>query len=127
MIKQDLQKIIGRNLYKIRTQQNMTREQLAEKVGISATFYANLESGNKMMSIVTLRKLADALYVSTDSLLFEERPNEQITSIQMLLQDQPEQVVTFAEKIVRLCVSDLPVKDDDIIDEGVAVRDGCGV
>lgn len=127
MKKQDLQKIIGRNLYHIRTAQNLTREQLAEKVGISATFYANLESGNKMMSLVTLRKLADALCISSDSLLYEDRPNERITSIQMLLQDQPELVVAFVEEIVRLCVRDLPSKDTGIVDEGVAIKDGCGV
>lgn len=108
MLKQDLQNIIGRNLHRIRTQQNMTREALAERVGISATFYANLECGNKMMSMLTLRKLADVLCVSTDSLLYEDRPNERITSIQMLLQEQPDQVTAFAEKLIRLCVTELP-------------------
>lgn len=127
MVKQELQKVMGRNLYRIRTQQSMTREELAEKVGISATFYANLECGNKMMSMVTLRKLTDVLCVSSDSLLYENRPNERITSIQMLLQNQPDELVAFAEKIIRLCVSELPKDDHAITEEGVAVQDGCGV
>lgn len=127
MIKQELQKIIGRNLYRIRIQQNMTREELAEKVGISATFYANLECGNKMMSLVTLRKLADVLCVSSDSLIYENRPNERITSVQMLLQDQPDELVAFTEKMVRLCVSEFPNDDRDTNNKGVAVPDGCGV
>lgn len=127
MVKQELQKIIGQNLYRIRTEQNLTREALAEKVGISATFYANLECGNKMMSMITLRKLTDALSVSADSLLYEDRPNKRITSIQMLLQDQPDHIVAFVETLVRLCVSDFPKDGSSITEEGVAVRDECGV
>lgn len=127
MEKQALQKMIGQNLYHARTQQNLTQDQLAEKAGISTTFLANLECGNKMMSTVTLRKLADILCVSTDSLLYENRPNDRVRSIQMLLQDQPEEVVAFAEKLIRLCITDLPQMDKKIENEGVVVRDGCGV
>lgn len=106
MTKEELQKLIGQNLYRIRTSQNMTREELAAKVGISTTFYANLESGNKMMSMVTLRKMADVLCVSTDSLLYDDRPNERIHSIQMLLRDQPDRVSSFSEKMIRLYISE---------------------
>ena len=108
MDKQALQKMIGQNLHFARTQQKMTQDQLAEKAGISTTFLANLECGNKMMSTVTLRNLADILCVSTDSLLYEDRPNNRTRSIQMLLQDQPEEVAAFAEKLIRLCIADLP-------------------
>lgn len=112
MTKKELQKIIGQNLLHARTRLGLTQEDLADKVEISTTFYANLECGNRMMSIVTLRKLADALCVSTDSLLFDDRPNAQIHSIQMMLQDQPNKVVSLSEKIIRACVDELSPIDN---------------
>ena len=112
MTKKELQKIIGQNLLHARTRLGLTQEDLADKVEISTTFYANLECGNRMMSIVTLRKLADALCVSTDSLLYDDRPNAQIHSIQMMLQDQPNKVVSLSEKIIRACVNELSPVDN---------------
>ena len=107
MTKKELQRIIGQNLLHARTRLGLTQEDLADKVEISTTFYANLECGNRMMSIVTLRKLADALCVSTDSLLYDNRPNEQIHSIEMMLHDQPAKVVSLSEKLIRACVDEL--------------------
>jgi transcriptional regulator with XRE-family HTH domain len=104
MQKHDLQQIIGNNLRRIRIDSGLTREQLAEKVGVSTTFYANLECGNKMMSVITLRKLADVLGVSTDALLYEERPCENIDRIQMILRTQPASLVTFSERLIQFCV-----------------------
>ena len=46
--------IIGMNLQRLRTQYGLTQEQLAEKVGISTSFYANLERRNKGVSISVL-------------------------------------------------------------------------
>lgn len=121
MQKHDLQQIIGQNLYRMRTENGLTREQLAEKAGVSTTFYANLECGNKMMSIITLRKLADALGVSTDSLLYEERPCENIDRIQKILRAQPEQVVTFSERLVRLCVDSFSQNKEGNNEDGCTV------
>lgn len=107
MQKHDLQQIIGQNLYRIRTGSGLTREQLAEKAGVSTTFYANLECGNKMMSVITLRKLADALGVSADVLLYEERDYEEIDRIQMMLRTQPASVAAFSERLIRVCIDSL--------------------
>lgn len=118
MQKRDLQQIIGQNLYRIRTVNGLTREQLAEKAGVSTTFYANLECGNKMMSIITLRKLADALGVSTDSLIYEERPCENIDRIQKILRAQPAQAVAFYERLIQFCVDNFPQdKEERNVDE----------
>lgn len=105
MTKQEIQKLIGHNLTRQRLAQNITREQISEKVGISTTFYANLECGNKMMSLVTLRKLADALCVSTDVLLYGDNTSGQIRSIEKLLSDQPEHYVAYIENVIRLTLN----------------------
>lgn len=47
MTKNQLAHIIGKNLLKYRTENNLTQEELAEKVGISTSFYANIERGNR--------------------------------------------------------------------------------
>jgi len=54
MSSDNLKETIGRNLRNIRAERKLTREQMAELVGVSTTFYANLETGNKMMSVTTL-------------------------------------------------------------------------
>ena len=105
MTKEEMQKMIGHNLMRQRLAQNITREQISEKVGISTTFYANLECGNKMMSLVTLRKLADALCVSTDVLLYGDKTSGRIRSVEKLLSNQPEQYVAYIENVIRLTLN----------------------
>ena len=45
MNKNDLQVLAGRNLQRCRTNAKLTQEQVAEKAGISTSFYTNLERG----------------------------------------------------------------------------------
>jgi len=52
MDKEELMILIGNNIQQYRLKQNLTQEQLAEKAGISTSFYANLERGKKSMSIM---------------------------------------------------------------------------
>lgn len=124
MTKQELQTTLGRNLRRIRTEQNLTIEQLAERVGISTTFYSNLECGNKMMSVETLWKLTDALGVGSDALMQGPEPDERQKRIGSLLRDQPEENLVFIERLIRLCVNDLPTPKT--IQEGVLARDDAG-
>lgn len=72
MNKIDLQVLAGRNLQRCRTNANLTQEQVAERVGISTSFYTNLERGSRSMSIPVLVALADVLHVSTDCILYKE-------------------------------------------------------
>ncbi len=108
MVKQELQTLVGNNLRVARLARNLTREELAEKVGISTTFYANLECGNKMMSIITLQKLSEALCVSADALLYGNAPNERIKGIAMCLHKLTQEDLEFVEKLVRMCAEELP-------------------
>ena len=45
MSKQEMQARYGRKIQEARKEQRMTREELADRVGISTTFCANLECG----------------------------------------------------------------------------------
>lgn len=129
MTKQEMQKTIGRNLMQQRLSQNITREQLSERIGISTTFYANLECGNKMMSLITLRKLADALCISTDVLLYGDNVSGHIRNIERLLKDQPETYVAYIEDVIRLTLDTFaqvePEQGGETSEEGVLDADGC--
>lgn len=63
-------KIIGQRIRSIREFQQLSREKLAEMSNISTQFLADIETGKKGMTVVTLKKICLALRVSADSLLF---------------------------------------------------------
>lgn len=126
-MQKELQKIIGNNLHRLRLAHHLTREEVAEKVGISVTFYANLESGNRMMSVPTLRKVADTFNVSVDSILYEEVHNENLKNIEILLQSQPLEFTSFIEKIVRLIEAEFPTIATNSNSEEGKVADGCKI
>lgn len=104
--KEELALLIGNNIRKYRLKQNLTQEQLAEKVGISTSFYANLERSKKSMSIKTLRDLADALEVSVDFILYENNTRNHIRNIEVLLNNKPESFLISIEKLIRVCISE---------------------
>ena len=108
MTKQELQRIIGRNLARLRAEQNMTQEDVAEKAGISTTHYANLECGNKSTTNLTLCRIADVLGASMDAFMREKHEDSRITVITNLLSSQTDDKIQFVEKLVRLCVSEFP-------------------
>lgn len=123
MKKRELQKVLGENLQKVRMERNMTREQLAEKAGISPTFLANLECGNKMMSVVTLTNLADALSVSVDSLLYGESFDTRLNNLVILLQNQTPDMIGYIEKLTYLSVAYLSGTCYNVADDGVDVHE----
>ena len=63
---------IGQQIRKFRKSHSFSQEELAEKVGISTTHMSHIETGNTKLSLAVLVKLALALEVSTDDILFPE-------------------------------------------------------
>lgn len=68
-------KLLGKNVTRYRVAAGLNQEQLAEKIGISANFMSNIERGNKMPSLETYVKLANALNISSDVLLADDIVN----------------------------------------------------
>lgn len=64
--------MIGENIRRIRTEQNMTQVELAAKSGVSAQLINQVEWGTKGLSVQTLVRIAKALSCSTDDILAEE-------------------------------------------------------
>jgi len=62
---------IGQRIRKYRKAQQLSQEELAEKIGISTTHMSHIETGNTKLSLPVLVALASQLDVRTDDLLFE--------------------------------------------------------
>lgn len=77
---------IGQRIRKYRKQQNLSQEQLAEKIGISTTHMSHIETGSTKLSLPVLVDLATTLKVKTDSLLFNEENKTNIETIKLLEQ-----------------------------------------
>ena len=106
MNKNEIMMLVGDNIRKYRLEHKLTQEQLAEKIGISTSFCANLERGKKSMSIMTLRDIADALEISVDCLLYENNPRNHIKNIEVLLKEKSESFIISIEKLIRVSISE---------------------
>lgn len=62
-------KDLGQRIRTIRRQSKLTQEELAEKVGISASFMGHIERGSRVASLETLVALCNTLRVSPQVLL----------------------------------------------------------
>lgn len=61
---------VGNRLRVERENLNMTREELAELIGISPYFLGQIERGERNMSIKTLTSLSQCLHISIDYLFY---------------------------------------------------------
>lgn len=96
---------IGHRVRERREFLKLTREELAEKAEISFQFLAEIETGKKSMTTNTLAKLAPALGVSADYLLFgaDERPGP--TKLETMLASLTERDRRFAEELLNTFIS----------------------
>ena len=62
-------KDLGNRVRTVRRQQSLTQEQLAEKVGISASFLGHIERGTRVASLETLVAIYNTLNVTPEYLL----------------------------------------------------------
>lgn len=63
------------NLAKFRNRLNLTRKEVADKIGVTLPAYTNYEAGNRSPHVDQLPKIAAALQVSVDQLLDYNVPN----------------------------------------------------
>jgi transcriptional regulator with XRE-family HTH domain len=60
---------IGANLYRLRTEQGLTQEQLANRAGIELSFFQRVERAKTNVSLASLIALASATNVQLAALL----------------------------------------------------------
>ncbi|MCR5030774.1 MAG: helix-turn-helix domain-containing protein [Selenomonadaceae bacterium] len=106
MDKKNLNGEIGARIKQRRKELGYTREQAAELANISVQFLFDIEKGNKSMTAMTIVKLAEALFVSTDDILMGTGEDEDAYGVRIakllspLLPEQKE----LAEEMLRLFV-----------------------
>lgn len=85
---------IGERIRELREIQHYTREELAEKINISAKFLYEIEFGKKGFSAETLCRISQALSVSCDYIMLgeekEHRGTENIICVLEML--EPKQI-----------------------------------
>lgn len=71
---------LGSTIKTYRRNKKITLKELAEKVGITASFLSDIENGKKQPSVETLSKLAEAFEVPL-YMLFKDTSNEETLEI----------------------------------------------
>ena len=100
---------IGSRIRKLREERGYSREQLAEYAEISSDFLYHIETGRKSMKVQNLARLAAALDVPTDYLvygrdLYKDNPkiNSMISALPEELQKQMEKMITLFMDTLRI-------------------------
>ncbi len=83
------------NLTKFRNRLNLSRKEVAEKIGVSLSAYTNYEAGNRSPHVDQLPKIAAAFRVSIDDLL-GYKPHR-TTKEEMLL----DEAISHADEVAR--------------------------
>jgi len=85
-------KLLGDRVRQARARRGMTRRQVARDSGVSERYLAQIESGHGNISVLVLRRLAKALNISADVLLFEglEPPLEFVHAVEFLRRLSPD-------------------------------------
>ena len=91
---------IGRRIRKRREDLGLTREQLAEQCDLSLNFFAEIETGRNNMSVKSLYKVATALNLSADFILFGEEHTANKTKIENMLSKLSQKDKELAESIL---------------------------
>ena len=68
-MQKELAKMIGTAARQARKNLQLTQEDAAERINVSVEFYARIERGNSLPSILTFARIVSALGVSADALL----------------------------------------------------------
>lgn len=69
---EDVKKLFGNNLKRLRKNKKMSQMQLADIVGMTFTFISDIENGKKWVSPESISKLAEALDVEVYYLFLPE-------------------------------------------------------
>ena len=87
MSKKDLNRWIGSQIYKKRTELKMSQEALSEAVDVSRIFISNLENGNCAAKIDTYYRIAHVFDISLCDLFRDDGDDSTIEELLFLFND----------------------------------------
>lgn len=89
------------NLRKIRLQKGLSQKDVAEQIGVAKSTYSLYESGNREPNVQTIKKIADVLNTSADTLLGIDDYNSSTLAAhfdgEYYTADELEEIKRFAE------------------------------
>lgn len=91
---------IGNRIRMRREELNITRNQLADMLDVTTKFCSDIELGAKGMSLKTLVKLSEILYVSTDYILFGNQEETEKTPFTIFSESIPSE---HSDYYLRIC------------------------
>ena len=89
-------KILGERVRQYRKEMQLTQEELAVKIGMSASFLGHIERGTRILSVDTLVSLCHVLGCTPNDLLSAE--------IDVTAHDLPENLQAFWQEILQSTV-----------------------
>lgn len=78
--------LIGANIKRERERAKLTQDQLSEMIGIGTKSLSAIERGTVGVSLITLKKICQALAVSSDVLLFGDLPKNNVEALTQKLE-----------------------------------------
>lgn len=66
---EDVLRKFGEHLRQYRIDRHLTQEELAAKAGFSRSYYTEIETGKRNISLLNLKRLADCLEISLSELV----------------------------------------------------------
>ena len=85
-----------------RLEKNLTQEQLAEKVDLSAVYIGQIERGERKMTIQTLVKLANVLETSIEELLSDSTEGNLNAKLNELLEVAKKLDISDLDKVINM-------------------------
>ena len=76
--KQETMKRIGARIREVRTQKHISQQDLAGQANLSVSQLSDIERGRSAMYVTTFVRIAEALQVSTDTILRTNNPQTNI-------------------------------------------------
>ena len=98
----DINSVLGNKTKELRIRRKMTQEILAEKIGVSTRFLADVESGKTGISLTTLKNLCLALGTSADYLLDLEQDETAVTETMLRLSRIDQAVLPQVSQMIDL-------------------------
>jgi transcriptional regulator with XRE-family HTH domain len=108
-----IQAIIAFNMKKGRDDQGWTQAKLAEEIGLSLTYIAELEIAKKSPSIEVVQKLADALGLRPFELFLEPGVDDNPDASREILRSYTKEAILALNKAVKDTLQDLAKKHLD--------------
>ncbi len=103
-LKQTLMTLIGNNVRQCRMERGLTQEELANMVEVDPSTIARIEGGSRMMSILNLHAVAEALNVSYDALLRGSDVDARIGNIVAKLSGQTTDELAYLEQVIQTVI-----------------------